>query len=310
MSRELAPIALTVYTRADHTLRTIEALKQNDLAAESDLFIYADGARNESDQPAVAEVREAIKNIEGFKSVTIVDHTDNWGLAKSVITAATELTDKYGKVIMLEDDIVTAPGFLTYMNDALDVYQDVEQVMHISGYMFPVKADLPETVFYNTASTWGWATWKRAWKHFNNDISQLKQQIDETGELSKFNIEGTYNFYKQIEDNYSGRVTTWGIRWYATMFLMGGLALHPGKSLVQNIGNDASGTNSGNEGVFWHEQLADSVKVDKLPLVESEVAREAMREFYRAKSAANNMSFQARAIRKLKRIIKKTLNVK
>jgi FkbM family methyltransferase len=285
MNRNLAPITLTVFDRYRHTRQTLDALAENDLAKDSELFIFSDAPQEGKVVQAkdVAEVRQLIRKYDDkFKQVTIVEREENWGLAKSIITGVTELVNKYGKVIVMEDDLVTSPGFLTYMNDALDFYKDEEKVMHISGFFIPHSKQLPETVFYNTGSTWGWATWKRAWQHFNNNIEELDKKLKESGRMHEFNLEGAYEFYRQVKMNLSGKKKTWGIRWYASMFLMNGLALHPGKSLVQNIGNDNSGTNTGDDGnSHFHAELAEKVHVSEIPLLENREARETAKEFYR-----------------------------
>lgn len=279
-SSKLAPIALIVFNRVEHLKLAIAALQQNELADQSDLFVYADGPRGQQDEAGVAEVRKLIRSISGVKTITIVDHDENWGLAKSIITATTDLTDRYGKVIVVEDDLVTSPGFLKYMNDALDLYADDEQVMQISAYIPPMSQSLPDTFFSRTHSTWGWGTWQRAWKHFNYDIEQLQQQLDATEQRKFYNLDGTYNFYKQIEDNISGKIKTWGIRWYTSMFLKEGLTLFPGKSLVNNMGNDGSGTNAGAEPIYMHEKLVESVKVERIEIQESQTARKALKMFH------------------------------
>lgn len=136
---KLAPIVLFVYNRKDHTEQTIEALKKNDLAIESDLFIYSDATKNDVNSDAVKEVREYIKTINGFKSITIVERKNNMGLAKSVVSGVSEIVNKYGKVIVLEDDLITAPQFLRYMNKNLENYEKVEDVISIHGYNYPIK---------------------------------------------------------------------------------------------------------------------------------------------------------------------------
>lgn len=159
----LAPIALFVYNRPMHTRQTVEALLANELAAESDLIIFADGAKSGKDADAVQEVREYIHSISGFKSIKINEQDTNQGLANSVIAGVTEVVNESGRIIVLEDDMVTSPYFLNYMNDSLEMYKDEDKVISIHGYMYPVKEKLPETFFLQGADCWGWATWKRGY---------------------------------------------------------------------------------------------------------------------------------------------------
>ena len=276
----LAPIVLFVYNRPWHTQQTIEALQKNDLASESELFIYADGERKEGDEQ-VKEVREYIKTVAGFKTITIIERDKNWGLADSIIDGVTEIVNKYGKIIVLEDDIVSSVGFLKYMNDALEMYQNEEQVMHISGYMFPVKQKykLPETFFYNANSCWGWATWKSAWKNYSGDAQYLLDQLIENDLIDEFNIENSYPFTHHLEANISGELKTWAVKWYASFFLKKGHSLHPYPSLVNNIGHDGLGENCSVSSIFNWEKLSINIHVKKIRIKESEKAREAIVRF-------------------------------
>lgn len=245
-----APIALFVYNRPEHTARTIKFLQQNQLASESRLFVFSDGFKSEADEKNVLEVRELLRNIDGFKSVEIVERKENMGLAKSIIIGVSKLIKDYKQVIVFEDDLITSPYTLTYFNEALSRYRDESKVMHIGAYMYNLKdADLPETFFYRAATSWGWATWESAWEHFEPNIDTLMAKFDKSAK-SAFSIEHTMNFWKQMEDFKSGRNNSWAIRWYASIFLKGGLTLNPSQSLVNNIGHDGSGIHSGINDIY------------------------------------------------------------
>ena len=248
--QKLAPIALFVYNRPDHTRRTLSALQKNELAAESRLFIFSDAAKTETDHHKVDEVRKLIHDVHGFKSVKVIERATNFGLAKSIIDGVTQLVNEYGKVIVFEDDLLTSPYALQYFNEALTRYADEEKVMHIGAYMYNLKAkDLPETFFYRAASSWGWATWARAWKNFEPDINKLSAQFDKE-KINRFSIEGTMNFWKQVRELKAGKNNSWAIRWYASIFLKGGLTLNPAHSLVNNIGHDGTGVHSNIEDMY------------------------------------------------------------
>ncbi|WP_443936923.1 sugar transferase [Pedobacter sp. MW01-1-1] len=248
--QNFAPIALFVYNRPKHTQRTIKFLQQNELAAESRLYIFSDGAKSSSDEELVTEVREIIRTVEGFKSVTLLERKENAGLANSVIAGVTKLIKDYGQVIVLEDDLVTSPYTLTYFNDALNRYRNEEKVMHIGAYMYGLKnANLPETFFYRAATSWGWATWARAWEHFEPNIDSLMQQFD-AKKKAAFAIDNTMNFWKQMQEFKSGKNNSWAIRWYASIFLKEGLTLNPAMSLVNNIGHDGTGVHSGLNDIY------------------------------------------------------------
>lgn len=245
-----APIALFVYNRPQHTARTLKFLQQNELAAESRLFIFSDGAKSDEDRKLVEEVRDLIKGTDGFKSVEIIKRKENMGLANSIIAGVTKLVADYGQVIVFEDDLISSPYTLTYFNESLKKYRTEDKVMHIGAYMYNLKdADLPETFFYRAATSWGWATWDRAWKHFEPDIDKLMGQFD-AGKKRAFSIEHTMNFWKQMQDFKKGKNNSWAIRWYASIFLKGGLTLNPSQSLVNNIGHDGSGIHSGINDIY------------------------------------------------------------
>lgn len=248
--QNLAPIALFVYNRPQHTERTIKFLQENDLAGKSNLFIFSDGAKSQLEEENVAKVRALINKVEGFKSVKVFERKENAGLANSVIEGVTKLIKDYDQVIVLEDDLIISPHTLRYFNDALNRYRDEEKVMHIGAYMYPLKAeDLPQSFFYRAATSWGWATWGRAWKNFEPNIDTLIKQFDKE-KKSAFSIENKMNFWKQMLEFKKGKNNSWAIRWYASIFLKGGLTLNPSQSLVNNIGHDGTGVHSGINDIY------------------------------------------------------------
>jgi hypothetical protein len=248
--QNFAPIALFVYNRPEHTRRTIKFLQQNLLAEESRLYIFSDAAKNPNNLSLVEEVREIIHSVEGFKHVELIERKSNLGLANSIIDGVSRLVKDYGKVIVFEDDLISSMYTLQYFNDALNRYQDEEKVMHIGAYMYPLKEEnLPETFFYRAATSWGWATWDRAWKNFEPDIDLIISRFDHE-KKHRFSIDGTMNFWKQILEFKSGKNNSWAIRWYASIFLKGGLTLNPSKSLINNIGHDGTGIHSGMNDIY------------------------------------------------------------
>lgn len=240
----LAPIVLFVYNRPWHTQQTLEALLQNELADQSILYIYSDGPKknDKENEQKIAAVRNVIRSKQWCKEVRIIESDMNFGLANSIIKGVTEVVNEYGKIIVLEDDIVTSKGFLKYMNTALDLYENEENVFHISGYMFPVKGKLPTTFFYKQTSCWGWGTWANKWKYFEPSANELLKQLIGTKKIETADIDGTNQFLNQLKANIEGKLKTWAVLWHFSVFLKDGLSLHPGKSLIKNIGNDGSGS--------------------------------------------------------------------
>jgi len=248
--QNLAPIALFVYNRPEHTRRTISYLQKNLLADESRLFIFSDAPKTDDDKAKVEQVRNFIKDVSGFKSVKIIERKQNLGLANSIISGVTQLVAEYGKIIVFEDDLLSSPHTLEYFNEGLNRYAKEEKVMHIGAYMYELAdKKLPETFFWRAATSWGWATWGRAWNHFEDDVDVLLNQFDKQ-KTDQFSINGTMNFWKQLTGFKAGKNNSWAIRWYASIFLKGGLTLNPSTSLIQNIGNDGSGTHSNKEDMY------------------------------------------------------------
>jgi hypothetical protein len=275
---DIAPIVLFVYNRLDHTRRTIEALKRNLLAEDSDLIIFSDAPKSEAQTDAVQEVRKYISEIDGFKTVTIVEREANFGLARSIIDGVTTIVNKYCRIIVLEDDMVTSPYFLTYMNEALEKYADDERVVSIHGYVYPVGQPLPEAFFLPGADCWGWATWSRGWKCFNSDGQFLLDELKRRKLTSAFDYNGAYPFSKMLEGQIKGTNDSWAVRWYASAFLAGKLTLYPGRSLVRNIGNDNSGTHCGDTAEFDSGVSATSIN---LCSIEVKPSKEGWQEFQR-----------------------------
>jgi FkbM family methyltransferase len=288
-SRNLAPIILFAYNRPLHLSQTLEALQKNVLASESVLYIYCDGAKSgatESQLRAIEDTRRVAKQASGFKSVSIVERPHNLGLAQNIITGVTEIINQYGRIIVLEDDIVTSPGFLQYMNDALDLYADEDRVMHVSGYWFPVKGSerLPATFFYNTASCWGWGTWVNSWEKLETNTRVLyKKILKQDPMFYRFNIENSYGFSRQLLANLQGTLNTWAVKWYGTIFLENGFSLHPNHSCTNNIGHDGTGINCSGDSRYLWDKLADKIEVDEISLRESQKARKLIKKFYSPK---------------------------
>ena len=254
-------------------------MQKNLLADESRLFIFSDAAKTPSDQARVEQVRQLVKEITGFKSVKIIERKHNLGLAESIISGVTQLVNEYGKVIVFEDDLLSSPFTLTYFNDALTRYANEEKVMHIGAYMYPIAdKNLPETFFYRAASSWGWATWARAWKDFEKDIDKLIPQFSASA-IKQFSIDGTMNFWRQVQEFKAGKNNSWAIRWYASVFLKGGLTLNPVKSLINNIGNDGSGVHSNPESMYQVKISQKLVKDFPIQIAEDAKAYQAIRNF-------------------------------
>ncbi len=244
MSSKPAPVAVFAFNRFDHLSATLQALALNDLAAQTPVILFLDGPRNESDRESqkkiIAYVESDIKN--KFESFKLVPSEKNKGLAQSIITGVTQIVNEFGRVIVLEDDLVTSKYFLRYMNDALDLYEKDDQVISIHGYVNVLKNTVKEPFFLKGADCWGWATWKRGWQLFEPNGAKLLNEIKEKKLTREFDFENTAHYVKMLEDQISGNNNSWAVRWYDSALLKNKVTLYPSISLVKNIGLDGSGT--------------------------------------------------------------------
>ena len=246
-----APIALFVYNRPGHTRKTVEALLANMLANQTPLHVFSDAPKTEAACLSVADVRSYIRSIAGFKSVTIIERETNFGLAGSIIEGVTRLCEEYGRVIVMEDDLITSSIFLSYMNDALTRYEKEDQVMQISGHIYPVPefTQREEALFLPFVNSWGWATWARAWKHFDPSAQGWEKIRSDSALRNRFDLNGHCDYSTMLERQMCGKLDSWAIRWYLSIFLRNGVVLFPPQSLVKNIGLD-SGTH-GSRTLRW-----------------------------------------------------------
>lgn len=295
-----APILLFVYNRPDHTSQVIKSLLTNSLAEQSELFIYSDAARDEESREAVSEVRALIHHVNGFARITIIEREENWGLARSIIDGVTTRVKEFGRVIVLEDDLIVAPHFLTFMNDALEMYKDEPKVGHIQACEFFEDTTLPDTFLIKWIGSWGWATWERAWELFNPDGTALLQELEARKLTKEFDFNHAYRFTRMLRRQIEGKNNSWAIRWNASLFLKDVLSLNVGKSLVMNVGFDGSGTHCGGGGLYASSLYQEILPVHRIePIEENKVARRSVEHYYRKTNC-----FWAKAKRRIKRTLK------
>ena len=299
----LAPIVLFTYNRLDHTKQTVEALQANLYAKESVLYIYADAPKTETAAEAVQAVRDYLHTIDGFREVHIILREENWGLARNIMDGVTQIVNRYGKIIVLEDDIVTSKYFLKYMNDALAIYKKSPQVMNISAYICPIATeDLPETFFMHFSYCWGWATWKDAWALFEREPEKLIQEFTKD-DIYRFNLEGAVDVWQQVIANEEGQLYTWAVFWYAAIFRNQGLTLTPRASLTLNVGMDGTGEHCGTTNLYDSAVNTNVIQYFPLEIQELPIARARHRLFFERQK----QSFLRRLASKGKNGIRKLL---
>lgn len=297
--RKYAPVALFAYNRPSHLTRTLDALGANPEAYLTDLYVFSDGAKNELTKHAVAQVREVLADVRGFKSVTVIAREQNLGLGKSIIDGVSMICEKHGCVIVLEDDLVTSPYFLRYMNDGLSYYAEDSRVASILGYALPLSVKAPTTYFVRGADCLGWATWQRAWSLFEADGQRLLDKLEKTNQIDELDMQGVQAFTQMLRDQIAGLNSSWAVRWHISMFLLNKLTLTPHASLVVHIGNDGSGTNFGNETFLDTVLHNENVAVCEMPVEEHLGMREATKRYYQSYK-----SLRARLLRRIQRLLK------
>lgn len=296
--KKLAPIVLFTYNRLSEAQQTIEALQKNYLSSKSELFIFSDGAKDAKGKQKVEQVRSYLKTITGFENISIKESLVNKGLAKSIIDGVTEIINKYGKVIVLEDDLITSPNFLDFMNLALDFYIESKEVISISGYTLDLSSlknyNLDYYVGYR-ASSLGWGTWKNKWQDIDWDISDyedFKKDYWQQYRFSKIGSDMPVMLKKQME----GKIDSWAIRWCYHQFKNNLCTVFASKSKVNHIGITQDATHAAGALKFI-TPVDNSGKIDfdfhKSLIVENKIIKD-----FRSK-----YSIRRRLIDKIRRVI-------
>lgn len=295
-----APIILFTYRRATHTKRCIESLKQSHLASESILYIFSDAAKGGADMVDVLAVRSYIKSISGFKEVIIEEATQNRGLADSVIYGVGKVLDKHGRAIVLEDDLVLSPHFLSYMNEALEMYKEVEEVININSHVLSSPMAFDDNFLISFANSWGWATWKRGWRYFEPDANKLLEKIKEEKREREFDM--GYHFTRMLKEQCNGKINSWAVRWNASLFVNRKLSLNVGKPLVTNSGFGAGATHCNTPDLFSVKLYTDEIHPQMItPVVESREMRNKLRKTYMIRTSYTN-KLRVAIVAMLKRI--------
>lgn len=265
----LSPIILFVYNRPWHTQKTIESLKKNTLASESVLYVFSDAPKNDMENQAVTEVRELISQVDGFKEVVIVEQAHNLGLASSIIGGVSNILEKHDRAIVLEDDLLTSPYFLSYMNEALDFYAHSDNIYSITGFSFSSEfmkfpTDFTDDVYLNIRPmSWGWATWKREWLGIDWEVKNFNDFLSSKKRMNQFNKGGT-DLTHMLKAQMKGLVDSWYIRWTYNAFLKGRYTIYPKVSFVNNIGHDGTGVHCKDDGkrILSHSELNLNSKIN------------------------------------------------
>jgi hypothetical protein len=240
---DMAPVAIFAYKRPEHLQGTLDSLKRCDGFANSKIIVFGDGPKTENDLDAVATTRRIAQAHLGSQAEYHF-RDRNAGLAASIIDGVNQVTRRFGRAIVLEDDLDLSPNFLTYVNAALDRYEQNPKVYQISAQLFdtPELHERHEALFLPFTTSWGWGTWRRAWDRFDPSADGWQRLRTDRALRRRFNLGGSYDFSTMLERQMSGFGDSWAIRWYWSVFRNDGVTCFPPTSLVRNTGLDGSGT--------------------------------------------------------------------
>ena len=244
---KLAPIVLFVYNRLDHTKKTIDKLKNNSLAVDSEIFIYSDASKGTEDLVEVSRVRNYIKSINGFKKIIIIEREINFGLAKSIINGVSEVVKQFGKVIVLEDDLITSPYFLNFMNDALQFYESNNDIGSITGFNYPLKINSNYSYgsyLYPRCSSKSWAIWQDVWEDIEFDENEIIRKWTLTNIETKILPYGK-DLIRMFRSQMLQNIDSWAVRFAINQIMLDRYTVYPFESYVTDIGGD-SGVHSDN----------------------------------------------------------------
>lgn len=269
----LSPIVLFVYNRPWHTCQTVAALQKNELADQSDLFIYSDGPKDEQTEKAVQKVREYIHTIDGFKTVTILEREKNLGLADSIIDGVTAVVNEYGRVIVLEDDLISSPMFLNYMNYYLNAYKNEHKVFSITAFNYPQNLfNIPDDYIYSIyfgcrCMSWSWATWTDRWNKVDWGVKDFKTFIQDKKSKKLFNRGGD-DLTDMLKSQIEGKIDSWAIRWCYAHYKHNSYCVYPINSLIKNLGFDGTGVHCGNTNKFNSQLIHGKFDFKNPPTIE------------------------------------------
>ncbi len=237
----LAPIVIFGYKRPDNMKVMLDSLKENLLYDESEKYVFVDGPKDASEVEKTKEVIALAKTV----TPNVYASDTNKGLGPSVIDGVTSVINRHGKAIVLEDDLLLMPGFLTYMNQALDMYEGDDRMFSVCGYSLKINRpqDYRGDVYLGVrASSWGWGTWADRWNSVDWSVSDFEQLRADKHARRAFN-QGGSDMYGMLRDYMDGRNNSWAIRFCYAQFRGGKYSVHPFLSLVDNDGFGAEASN-------------------------------------------------------------------
>jgi len=272
-------LAVFAYRRPSHLLRVLRSLQVQLQQISLPVHLFLDGPRGDDDVCAVQACRNVAEKFTTDIDIHLNQSSVNRGLYLSITEGVSLILGQYSQIIVLEEDILTSPYFLRYMLDGLNRYADEPRVASIHGYVPPIPAELSDTFFLRGADCWGWATWRDRWSLYRHDAAAMASEIRSCGLARAFDLGGHVPNLRLLDARAAGRSSSWAICWHASCFLAERFTLHPGRSLVRNIGLDYSGEHcapsASLEAVLTDRPLAVSLqKVEENPAIVASFARQ------------------------------------
>ena len=252
---KITPVALFAYNRPNHIRRALESLAACRRLRECRLLVFCDGPKRTDDVESVGLTREVVRNWAKAHGAEVIERETNLGLANSIVTGVSDLCREHGRVIVIEDDLVVSPDFIDYMLQGLDRYEDQPEVYQVSGCVPAEKPNTTYAYFLPLTTTWGWATWERAWKIFQWEPENAQDELAQSEMRHRFDLDGVCSYTTMLEERLAGRNDSWGILWWWAVFQANGLVLYPPRSLVYNNGFDDTGVHCGSNSVFRQASL-------------------------------------------------------
>lgn len=275
----ISPLVIFAFNRPEYLKKCLKSLKSNKLSRQTTTYFFIDYPKLEKDFKNYKKVIKIIRATNIFKKKIIIQRKYNYGLKKNILNGINYVLKENETIIVLEDDLYLSKYFLDYMNKYLNFFKNSKNIASVHGYCYPInKKNLNNFFLLRGADCWGWGTWRRAWKHYNDDNLLLAKKIKMMREVDKFNFNNSFNYYDMLVNR---PPSTWAINWYASAFIRNMLTLYPKNPYVKNIGNSGSGTHSNKIDKRFDVSLSKNFKFEKLILAEDKNARIRFEQFFK-----------------------------
>ena len=256
-------IALFVYNRPGHAQEVLKGLQKNKIPK---LYIFSDGIKDEKDRESVGKVRKLIDSIDWCET-EIIKNKENKGLANSIVYGVNYVLERHTRIIVLEDDCVPSDNFIAFMEKCFNKYENNEKVMNVTGYSLPIKIpdNYPYDIYFSyRSSSWGWGTWRRAWKYFDRNKSILSE-IEKSSNLRKKINRAGEDLIPMLKNQINGKLDSWAVFWSINIIKYDGVCVNPVKSKIKNIGYDSTGTHCGSSNRYEVKTINENINLLNLP---------------------------------------------